>query len=219
MGTIERKGSDNLAKSGATAVDPSNPGQAPRLISANIAVFVDRDGTLNEDHGYVTSPEQLVLFPGVPQALARLNALGVLVILVTNQSAIGRGFITAEGLHLIHRKLAELLEADGGTIDAIYFCPHLPSEGCACRKPNIEMIQHASEHFSLDLSQCYLVGDKCSDLEAAHNAGVAGVLVLTSNYSDAALKVRDRGRFSIAHVANSFVEAVNWIERTLLQQE
>jgi histidinol-phosphate phosphatase family protein len=188
-----------------------------RLIPANIAVFVDRDGTLNEDHGYVTSPEQLVLFPGVPQALARLNDLGVLVILVTNQSAIGRGFITADGLHLIHRRLAELLEADGGTIDAIYFCPHIPDAECACRKPNIDMIQQASEHFTLNLSQCYFVGDKCSDLEAAHNAGVSGVLVLTSEYSDMALKARDQGRFPIAHVAKSFVEAVNWIERTLLQ--
>jgi len=210
VGTIERKGSDNLAKSGATAVDPSNLRQAPRLIPANIAVFVDRDGTLNEDHGYVTSPEQLVLFPGVPKALARLNDLGVRVILVTNQSAIGRGFITAHDLHLIHGRLAKLLAADGGIIDAVYYCPHVPSEGCACRKPNIEMIQQASEHFSLDLSQCYFVGDKCSDLEAAHNAGVSGVLVLTSDYSEAAVRARDLGQFSIAHVAETFVEAVNW---------
>ena len=189
-----------------------------RLIPENIAVFVDRDGTLNEDHGYVTSPEQLVLFPGVPKALARLNDLGILVILLTNQSAIGRGFITADDLHLIHRKLTELLEADGGTIDAVYYCPHIPSEGCACRKPNIEMIQQAAAHFSLDLSQSYFVGDKSSDLEAADKAGVSGVLVLTSDYSDAAVRAKERGKLPIAHVAENFVEAVNWIERTLLEQ-
>jgi len=189
-----------------------------KLIPENIAVFVDRDGTLNEDHGYVTTPEQLVLFPGVPKAIARLNGLGIRVILVTNQSAIGRGFITADGLHLIHRKLAELLQTDGGTIDAVYYCPHIPSEGCACRKPNIEMIQQAAEYFSLDLSQCYFVGDKASDLEAADKAGVSGVLVMTSDYSDAAVRAKERGTLPIAHVAENFVEAVNWIERTLLEQ-
>ncbi len=185
-------------------------------ISTNIAVFVDRDGTLNEDHGYVTSPEQLVVFPGVLQALARLNQLGVRVILLTNQSAIGRGFMTAQDFQRIHQKLEDLLSAQDGKLDAVYYCPHHPDEGCACRKPNIAMIQEAAEYFSLDLSLCYVVGDKCSDLEAAHRAGAQGLLVMSSDYSDAAVRGHDAGQFSIAHVAESFVQAVDWIEEDLL---
>ena len=187
-------------------------------IPANVAVFVDRDGTLNEDHGYVTSPEQLVVFPAVPRAIARLNQLGARVILLTNQSAIGRGFMTAEDFHRIHHKLEDLLRAQDGKLDAVYYCPHHPDEGCACRKPNIAMIQQAAEKFSLDLPLCYVVGDKCSDLEAAHRAGAQGILVLSSDYSDAAVRGRDAGQFSIAHVAESFVQAVDWIEGDLLQR-
>jgi heptosyltransferase-2 len=185
-------------------------------IRQNIAVFLDRDGTLNEDHGYVTSPEQLVIFSGVPEALARLNKMGFQVILVTNQSAIGRGLLTIHDLQHIHQKLADILRAHGGHIDEVYVCPHHPDEGCACRKPQVAMIKQAAERFSLDLSQCFFVGDKCSDLEAAHKAGVTGVLVLSSGYSEAAIKARDNGKFPIAHVAQTFVHAVDWIERELL---
>ena len=187
-------------------------------IPSNIAVFVDRDGTLNEDHGYVTSPEQLVVFPGVPQALARLNRLGVRVILVTNQSAIGRGFMTDQDLQSIHQKLDDLLRVHDGSIDAVYYCPHHPNEDCACRKPNIAMIQQAAEKFSLDLSLCYFVGDKSSDLEAADRAGTQGVLVMSSEYGATAAKACDLGRFPIAHVSKSFVQAVDWIARDLLQR-
>ena len=185
-------------------------------LQQNIAVFLDRDGTLNEDRGYVTSPEQLVIFSGVPEALARLNQLGVKLILVTNQSAIGRGLMTTQDLQHIHQKLADLLRAHGGRIDEVYVCPHHPDEGCACRKPHVAMIKQAAERFSLDLSQCFFVGDKCSDLEAAHKAGVSGVLVLSSNYSETAVRARDNGQFPIAHVAQTFVHAVDWIERELM---
>ncbi len=189
---------------------------SPEILDG-IAVFVDRDGTLNDDRGYVTSPEQLVVFPGVPKALAHVNRLGIKVILITNQSAIGRGFMTSEDLQRIHQKLEDLLRDHDGHIDAIYYCPHHPNEGCACRKPNIAMIHQAEKELSLDLSRCYFVGDKSSDLEAAHRAGVQGVLVMSSNYSAAAVKASDLGKFSIAHTAESFVEAVNWIESDLLQ--
>jgi histidinol-phosphate phosphatase family protein len=182
----------------------------------NTAVFLDRDGTLNEDRGYVTSPEQLVIFSGVPEALARLNQMGVQVILVTNQSAIGRGLMTIHDLQHIHQKLVDLLGAHEGRIDEVYVCPHHPDEGCACRKPQVGMIKQAAERFSLDLSQCFFVGDKCSDLEAAHKAGVTGVLVMSSVYSEAVVKARDNGEFPIAHVAQTFVHAVDWIERELL---
>ena len=183
-----------------------------------IAVFLDRDGTLNEDHGYVTSPEQLIIFSGVPEALARLNQMGVQVILVTNQSAIGRGLMTIQDLQRIHQKLMDLLCSHGGHIDEVYVCPHHPDNGCICRKPQVGMLKEAAGCFSLDLSQCFFVGDKCSDLESAHKAGVTGILVMSSVYSEAAIKARDNGQFPIAHVAQTFVHAVDWIERELLEK-
>ncbi|PJA78510.1 MAG: HAD family hydrolase [Nitrospirae bacterium CG_4_9_14_3_um_filter_51_5] len=179
------------------------------------AVFLDRDGTLNHDTGYVTSPEQLVLFPGVPEALARLNHLGVMVLLVTNQSAIGRGMMTLEGLESIHARLAELIRPYGASIDGIFFCPHLPQDGCGCRKPKAGLIDQAVNRFALDLSQCYLVGDKRSDLEVARTVAVPGVLVMTSSYSADVVKARDQGQVPIEYVADSFVDAVDWIEQQI----
>jgi histidinol-phosphate phosphatase family protein len=182
------------------------------------AVFVDRDGTLNQDDGYVTSPEQLVLFPGVPEAIARLNQLGVMVIMVTNQSAIGRGMMTMGDLENIHARLAALLRPFGACIDAIFSCPHHPRDGCGCRKPKTGLIEQAVDRFSLDLSQCYLVGDKRSDLEVAQQVAVPGILVMTSPYSAGAIQARDEGQLAIEYVAETFAQAVVWIEYHLLKR-
>jgi histidinol-phosphate phosphatase family protein len=181
------------------------------------AVFVDRDGTLNQDSGYVTSPEQLVLFPGVPEAIARLNDLGIKVIMVTNQSAIGRGMMTMQDLENIHARLDTLIRPFGASIDGIFSCPHHPQDHCVCRKPNTGLIYEAVDRFSLDLSRCYLVGDKLSDLEVAQKVAVPGILVLTSPYSACALQARDQGQVSIEYVADSFAQAVVWIEQDLLK--
>ena len=185
-------------------------------VRKNVGVFLDRDGTLNEDRGYVTSPDQFVLFPEVPEALTRLNQLGVQVILITNQSAIGRGILTTQGLQSIHQKLVDILRLHGGHIDDIFFCPHRPDEECACRKPQIDLISRAATKRSIDLARSFFVGDKSSDLEAAHKAGVQGVLVMSSVYSEAALQARDKGQFPIAHVGRTFKQAVDWIEKELL---
>ncbi len=187
-------------------------------VQPGTAVFVDRDGTLNQDSGYVTSPDQLVLFPGVPEAIARLNQLGVLVLMVTNQSAIGRGMMTIEDLESIHVRLASLIRPYGASIDGIFSCPHHPQDGCGCRKPERGLIDQAVERFSLDLSKCYLVGDKRSDLEVAKKVAIPGVLVLTSPYSKGAIQARDEGEVPIEHVAESFAQAVDWIEQHLLKR-
>ena len=182
------------------------------------AVFVDRDGTLNHDNGYITSPDQLVLFPGVPESIARLNHIGVKVIMVTNQSAIARGMMTLKDLENIHARLVMLMKPFGASIDAIFSCPHHPQDGCGCRKPKAGLIDQAVRRFSLDVSQCYLVGDKHSDLVAAQNAAVPGILVLTSPYAMEALKARDEGQLLIDYVADTFVQAVDWIEQHLLKR-
>lgn len=181
------------------------------------AVFVDRDGTLNHDSGYVTTPEQLILFQGVPEAIARLNQLGALVIMVTNQSAIGRGMMTMEDLEAIHARLTALIRPYGASIDGIFSCPHRPQDGCECRKPNTGLIDQAVDRFALDLSRCYLVGDKRSDLEVAQKVSVPGVLVMTSPYSAEAVIARDEGQVPIEYVANSFPQAVDWIEHDMLK--
>jgi len=184
-------------------------------IPTSSAVFVDRDGTLNQDTGYVTRPEQLAVFDGVPEGIARLNHLGIFVFIVTNQSAIGRGMMTRKDLDRIHVTFLDTLQAYGGHIDGIFFCPHQPEAGCGCRKPQIGLIQQAVKQFSPDLSNSFLIGDKRSDLQAAQNASIPGVLVRTSSYSVDALKGRDEGHYSITHVADTFYQAVNWIENEL----
>lgn len=187
-------------------------------IRPGTAVFVDRDGTLNQDSGYVTSPDQLILFPEVPQAIARLNQLGVLVLMVTNQSAIGRGMMTMEDLANIHGRLAALIRPYGARIDGIFSCPHHPQDDCGCRKPKRGLIDQAVDRFSLDLSKCYLVGDKRIDLEVAQKVAVPGVLVMTSPYSKGALQARDEGQVAIEHVAETFAQAVDWIEQHLMKR-
>ena len=189
----------------------------PFSVPRGMAVFVDRDGTLNHDNGYIISPGQLVLFPGVPEAIARLNQLGVMVIMVTNQSAIGRGMMTMEDLENIHARLAELLRPYGAILDGIFCCPHHPRDGCGCRKPKTGLIEQAVARYSLELSQCYLVGDKRSDLEAAQQVGVPGVLVMTSPYSKAAVQARDEGQVAIEYVAETFTQAVAWIEQQVVK--
>jgi D-sedoheptulose 7-phosphate isomerase len=141
------------------------------------AVFIDRDDTIAKDVPYCPSPEKLVLFDGVGRSVKRLNNAGFLVIVVTNQSGVGRGFFTEAKLSEIHDKMREDLAKDGAKLDGIYFCPHLPDEGCECRKPNIGMILQALEDFDVDLSSSYVVGDSDREMELAHRIGAKGIRV------------------------------------------
>lgn len=183
------------------------------------AVFLDRDGTLNEDRGYVVSLDQFVLFPGVCEAVARLNQSGFRVIVLTNQSAIGRGLMTEEDLNRIHIYLNKQLATVGGHVDAFYHCPHHPQDACECRKPKPGLIHKAITDFSLNAASCYFLGDKRSDLEAAQAGGIMGVLVNTSPYAGQALQAISAGELPVSHVADSFSEAVDWIVRTSSQAE
>lgn len=152
----------------------------------NKAIFLDRDGTLIEEVGYLKMIEDMRFTPRAPDALRIFHELGYLNIVVTNQSAVARGLLSPKELARIHRRLKELAAEEGGVIDAIYHCPHYP-EGrvapynieCECRKPKPGLVLRAQEKYKLDLNQSYLVGDKCADLELAQNAGARAVLVLT----------------------------------------
>jgi D-glycero-D-manno-heptose 1,7-bisphosphate phosphatase len=148
------------------------------------AAFFDRDGVFNVDHGYTHKVEDLAWIAGGPQAVRRLNDLGYLVILVTNQSGIGRGYYDEAAMHAVHDALKAHLAQAGGRIDAIYFAPH--HEDAAIeryrhpnppdRKPNPGMLLRAMRDFAIDRDASFLIGDKQSDLEAARRAGVRGYL-------------------------------------------
>lgn len=140
------------------------------------AVFVDRDGTLIEEVNFLSRVEDLLVFPFTPSSIQKLKERGFYVIVLTNQSGIARGKYTEADMHAIHDAIQ--LEV-GGLIDAFYFCPHLPSEDCQCRKPNLGMIEAAQNDFEIDMSGSWMIGDKNLDVWIAANAGIRSVLVLT----------------------------------------
>ncbi|WP_432820901.1 D-glycero-beta-D-manno-heptose 1,7-bisphosphate 7-phosphatase [Trichloromonas sp.] len=150
------------------------------------AVFLDRDGTINVEKNYLYRSEDFTFIDGVPQAIRRLNDAGYLVVVVTNQSGVARGYFTREDVDLLHRHLQRELELDGATIDAFYLCPHHPLEGvgelkidCECRKGKPGMLLQAAAELKIDLKQSYMIGDKLADIEAGGSAGCASILVLT----------------------------------------
>ena len=145
------------------------------------AVFLDRDGVLTRERpDYVKTPEELEILPGIGPALRDLRRRGFRLVIVTNQSVVGRGLATDEGMGRIHEKLqSELMRLDC-YVDAIYYCPHLPEAGCSCRKPEPGLILRAAKELGIDVSSSWMIGDKEIDLEAAKRAGCRGVRVKTN---------------------------------------
>jgi histidinol-phosphate phosphatase family protein len=150
---------------------PSEPERRRR------AVFTDRDGTLNPDFHYLSDPDRYEFLPGVIEGIRRLRAHGYLVICVTNQSGVGRGFFTSERLEAIHRRIEERLEGAGTRLDAFYYCPHRPDEGCPCRKPGIELFERAARDLQIDLKSSAIVGDRFLDILVGARLGMTSTLV------------------------------------------
>ena len=178
---------------------------------AGTTIFLDRDGTLNRDTGYVKTPEELELFPGVVEAVARLNQAGARVVLTTNQSGVARGLFTTAALDAIHARLRALLEAGGASLDAIYYCPHHPDDGCSCRKPETGLVDRAVSELGLDPSRAYVVGDQNRDMELARRIGARSVLVTTGPTSQEALTLLNSNGLRPDRVATGLEEAVDWI--------
>ncbi|MBN1956503.1 MAG: HAD family hydrolase [Anaerolineae bacterium] len=174
------------------------------------AVFMDRDGTVNEEVGYLDDPAGLRLLPGAGEAIRRLNAARVPVLLVTNQSAIARGYLPAARLQAVHQELARQLAAHGAHIDHIYHCPHHPDENCSCRKPQPGMLQQAAAEHGIELADSFIVGDKGTDLEAGRRVGCRTVLVLTGYGPDERRRLETAGPRP-DFVARDLSEAVEWI--------
>jgi len=148
-------------------------------------VLLDRDGTVVVDRGHLSDPDELELIEGAGPALARLQELGLGLLLVSNQSVIGRGLLDAPGLELVHERLARLLAEHDVSLDGIYFCPHLPEEGCACRKPATALVERAAAQHHFDPAESFVVGDKGSDIELGRRVGATTILVRTG-YGQAA---------------------------------
>ena len=194
------------------AVDPAPP--TPGLTSTSLAgvtVFLDRDGTLNVDTGYVKSPDDFTVLPGVGAALARLKQAGARLVVVTNQSGLGRGYFSSRDLEAIHSKLRLVLAEDGVTLDGLYFCPHHPDDHCNCRKPARGMIDRAHAELKVDLSRAYVIGDSIRDVELAKPVGARSLLVMTGPSGAEALADLMARDLPPDYVAEELSQAVDWI--------
>lgn len=142
-------------------------------------LLLDRDGTLIVEKNYLSHPDQVELIPGVGEALVRVHELGWGIAVVSNQSGIGRGFYGWEDLRAVHDRVRTLLHEQGATLDGIYVCPHVPTDGCLCRKPSPGLVQQACEELGFRPSDALIVGDKACDLELGRNVGATTCLVRT----------------------------------------
>ena len=196
---------------GESPFSPHASRLTPHGALEGVTVFLDRDGTLNYDPGYLKIAADLKLLPGVASALARLKQAGARLVVVTNQSGVGRGMITLKDLEAIHARLQGLLEQEQAALDAIYFCPHHPNDGCHCRKPNAGMVERAVSELQLDLRRSYMIGDHARDIQLAQRVGAKAILITSGSVDQQALDRLQAEQVMPDTVAKSMAEAVDWI--------
>ena len=184
----------------------------------NKAVFLDRDGTVNEEVGYLRDLADLRIIPGAGAAIRRLNEAGFKVILVTNQSGVARGYFSESFVQETHARMGELLRSEGARIDAVYYCPHHPTSGnspytidCDCRKPKTGLIDQAVKDLDIDVGHSYMVGDKWSDVELGQRAAMQAILVMSGHTPDGPENRRPEGLRDPDCIAHSLREAADWI--------
>ncbi|MBN2397225.1 MAG: D-glycero-beta-D-manno-heptose 1,7-bisphosphate 7-phosphatase [Deltaproteobacteria bacterium] len=177
------------------------------------AVFLDRDGTINEEVGYLDSLNKLRIFPAAFEAVRMINESGMRVVVVTNQSGVARGLFDEAFVERVHQQVRKRFREQGAVIDRFYYCPHHPTEGigryrlaCGCRKPEPGMLLRASQDLGIDLSASYVVGDTARDIELAHRCGSTGILVRTGYGMDEALS-----GVNPAYIADDILDAARWI--------
>jgi D-glycero-D-manno-heptose 1,7-bisphosphate phosphatase len=182
------------------------------------AVFLDRDGTLIKDIGYLRFAREVAFYPWTADAVRALNQAGLPVVVITNQSGVARGMFTEPMVEDVHRHISSVLDAGGARIDAYYYCPHHPEatvaayrSRCDCRKPGVGMIERASADLDLDPAKSYVVGDKWSDVGAARAAGARAILVRTGH--GATEEAEPLPDLTADAVVDNLVEAVSWILR------
>jgi D-glycero-D-manno-heptose 1,7-bisphosphate phosphatase len=182
------------------------------------AVFLDRDGTINEEMGYINHPSRFVVLPQSAEAIRLLNQEGFLVIVVSNQSGVARGYFPETLIHEINDYMRSLLEREGARVDAIYYCPHHPAASvptyrmaCQCRKPSTGLIQLACDRYDIDLDRSFVIGDRLTDIEMARNAGLRGVLVKTGYGMGEIEHLLPQSAVVPDHLAADLLEGVRWI--------
>lgn len=186
------------------------------------AVFLDRDGTINEEVGYVNHLDRFHLLPGAGEAIRLLNQNGMKVVVVTNQSGVARGYFPESFVHLVHQEMKDRLRKEGAHLDGIYYCPHHPDAGeppyrqkCRCRKPETGLIEEAIKDLEIDPSKSYMVGDRGADIEFGQKIGAKTILVLTGYGKGEWEFFKDEWKSKPDFVAEDLLKAVQWI----LQQE
>jgi D-glycero-D-manno-heptose 1,7-bisphosphate phosphatase len=142
-------------------------------------VLLDRDGTLIVERHYLSEPAQVALLPNAAEGLRQMREMGLGLVVITNQSGIGRGFFDEVRLQQIHARMSEMLAEAGLVLDGLYFCPHTPDDNCACRKPRIGLIEVAAKELGFDPAACFMIGDKTCDIEMGQRAGATTLLVRT----------------------------------------
>ncbi len=187
---------------------PRRAAYAPTV--KNRAVFLDRDGTLIEEKEYLHRPEAVVIFPGAVAALKNLQDAGFQLILVTNQSGVGRGYFTLADVERVHAHLAQELARDGVRLTKIYIAPEAPDQPSRGRKPSPQFLFDARDEFGLDLAQCCMIGDKLIDLECGWNAGVKKSLLVRTGYG-AEVERSKADQIKQAAVVDDLAAAVEWI--------
>ncbi len=185
---------------------------------SKIAVFIDRDGTVSEEVGYVNHISRFRLLPNTADAIKLLNDAGVMAILATNQAGVARGYFEEAMIIKVHEKLGEELSKSGAKFDAVYYCPHHPSVGkppyrmdCDCRKPKPGMITRAQREHGIDLTVSYMIGDKISDVEFGKKLGLKSVMVLTGYGIGEYEHQRQNWKVTPDFIAEDLLAAVKWI--------
>jgi D-glycero-D-manno-heptose 1,7-bisphosphate phosphatase len=175
------------------------------------AVFLDRDGTISEELGYLNHASRFRIFPFAAAAIRKLNCAGLPVIVVTNQSGVARGYFPESLVREVHTLMLSQLASAGAHVDAIYYCPHASSDACACRKPNIGLLEQAAREHHLDLRKSFVVGDRHGDITLAHNAGARSILVRTG-YGEGELAWHAKNwPVQPNFITPSLTEAADWI--------
>lgn len=175
-------------------------------------VILDRDGTIILDKDHLTEVNEVELIHNAAKAIKKLNDLGLGVIVVTNQTVIGNGCITLKDLGLIHKRMLDLLLAEGATIDGIYFCPHKVDDNCSCRKPKLDLIKKATKEHEFDPKLCFVIGDKALDVEMGQKMGATSFLVRTGYGAE----VEKMGKVKPDYIVNDLLEASDVIQTLLV---
>ena len=177
------------------------------------AVFLDRDGTIAEEVGYLNHVSRFRILPHVADAIRRLNEAQMPVIVITNQSGVGRGYFPVALVQTVHELMTQQLEAAGARLDAVYYCPHTSADGCDCRKPKTGMLDRAAREHAIDLHRSFVVGDRHGDVEVARRAGARSILVRTGYGEGEYLWNAPKWQYQPDFVAADLADAVHWILR------